>query len=145
MANEDYYNNRIGMYSVPIVFYSSVDLTLRNSNNTIIQHSDIMPSVLDYLAIKDTILCFGRSVFDSSVTHFSVNYISGNYQLVQNNYILLFDGEKTISLYDFKNDIMLNKNIMDSLKTVTSEMENKMKSIIQSYNYRMISNKLIAK
>ncbi len=144
-AIDDYYNNRIGMYSVPIVFYSASDSTLRGSYSTIIQHSDITPTILDYLSIKDTILCFGRSAFDTSTVHFSVNYISGNYQLVKNNYLLLFDGEKSVSLFDFKKDRLLSDNIMDSFKTITLDMENMLKSIIQSYNNRMIHNKLTTK
>ena len=141
-AIDDFYNNRVGMYSVPIVFYSPNDSSLLGSNSTIMQHADICPSVLDYLSLKKNVLCYGTSVFDSLSDHFSVNYISGNYQLIQNNYLLLFDGEKSVSLYDFKKDRNLIHNIADSLIDVTNKMELTIKSIVQGYNDRIIKNKL---
>jgi len=141
-AINDFYNNRIGMYSVPIAMYCASDSLLKGNNSNIVQHSDITPTVLDYLSYKDTLICFGRSAFDSSTIHFSINYISGNYQLIQNNFILLFDGDTSVALFNYKKDRMLTHNILDSLKNTRIEMENLIKSIIQSYNNRLILNKL---
>ncbi len=144
-ALNDFYNNRIGMYSVPIVMYCPSDSLLKGKNTNIIQHSDISPTLLQYLNFKDSLICFGRSAFDTSSYHFSINYISGNYQLVKNNFVLLFDGDKSVALYDYRKDVMLKNNILDSLKQTKNEMENIIKSIIQSYNNRIINNKLIVK
>ena len=141
-ALDDFYNNRIGMYSVPIVMYSASDTALKGVNSNIMQHSDISPTILQYLDFKQSLICFGRSAFDTNNSHFSINYISGNYQLVKNNYILLFDGDKSVALFDYKKDIMLKNNIIDSLKQITKGMENEIKSIVQSYNNRIIFNKL---
>lgn len=141
-ALDDYYNNRIGMYSVPIVIYCNSDSLLKGINYNIVQHSDIAPTILQYLGYTDSLICFGKSAFDTTISHFSINYISGNYQLVKNNYILLFDGDKSVALFDFKKDAMLKNNIIDSLKQITQEMGNELKSIIQSYNNRIIFNKL---
>ncbi len=141
-ALNDFYNNRIGMYSVPIVMYCASDTLLKGNNVNIVQHSDISPTLLQYLGYCDSLVCFGRSAFDTSSFHFSINYISGNYQLVKNNYILLFDGDKSVALFNYKNDAMLTHNILDSLINTRVEMENLIKSIIQSYNNRLILNKL---
>lgn len=141
-AIDEFYNNRIGMYSVPIAMYCFNDSLLIGRNNNIIQHSDITPTILNYLSFKGSIICFGRSALDNSTVHFSVNYISGNYQLIKDNYLLLFDGDKSVALFDYKKDRALNNNIINSLKSKTSEMEKLIKSIIQSYNNRLILNKL---
>ncbi len=141
-ALDEFYNNRIGMYSVPIAMYCANDSLLVGKNANIMQHSDITPTILDYLSFKDSIICFGRSAFDNTALHFSINYISGNYQLIKDNYLLLFDGDKSVALFDYKKDRMLNNNILDSVKTKSFEMERLIKSIIQNYNNRLISNKL---
>jgi phosphoglycerol transferase MdoB-like AlkP superfamily enzyme len=144
-ALDEFYNNRIGMYSVPIVMYSPSDSLLKGRNENIMQHSDVTPTILDYLSFNDTVICFGKSAFDNSQVHFSVNYISGNYQLIKDNYLLLFDGDKSVAMFNYKKDRMLNNNILDSVKTKSIEMERLIKSIIQNYNNRLISNKLTVK
>lgn len=141
-AINQFYTNNLGMYSVPIVFFSNGDSALKGSCSRIVQHCDITPSVLDYLSIKDTIICYGTSVFDSSALHFSINYLNGNYQMVYKDYLLVFNGEKSISFFNTASDKMLTNNLNDSAIIMKGEMENILKSVIQNYNSRMINNKL---
>ncbi|MFT7592462.1 MAG: hypothetical protein ACI9UJ_002399, partial [bacterium] len=43
---------------------------------------------------------------------------------------------------NFKNDTMLNTNLLDQLPIVKNEMELSLKSFIQQYNQRLIDNDL---
>jgi len=141
-ALSNIYSNKIGTYSVPIVLYNPGDSSLIGTNNNIVQHADIMPTVLSYLNISDTIICFGSSAFDTTKFHFSINYINGNYQITKKNFLLLFDGDKSVALYNFINDEYLKNNLINENNNVRQELENDIKSIIQCYNNRIIKNKL---
>jgi hypothetical protein len=57
-------------------------------------------------------------------------------------YLLVFDGARTLGLYDFKNDELLLKNLMDAHPDRVASMETTMKAVIQQYNNRMIEDRL---
>ena len=110
--------------------------------NVIAQQIDIMPSILDYLNYDKNYFSFGTSVFDANAAHFNISYINGNYQLIKDNYALRFDGTKSITLFDMKNDPMLTNNLIDKETKLRDKMEAFIKAIIQQYNNRIIENKL---
>jgi hypothetical protein len=62
---------------------------------------------------------------------------------VNNDYLLLFDGEKTIGTFDFKTDRLLKQNILNRVGTEAADNEKLIKAIIQQYNNRMIDDKLV--
>jgi hypothetical protein len=64
------------------------------------------------------------------------------YNLFMGDFLLNFNGEQTVGLYNFKTDKMLTNDLKANKKEVVSEMETKMKAIIQQYNNRMVDNKL---
>ena len=104
-----------------------------------------MPSVLDYLNYKNPFIAYGESVFDSHAPHFAVTYKNGIYQYVEKNYLLYFDGEKSIALYNYEANPMLTNNLADSVPERTRQMENRLKAIIQSYNRRLSQNEMFFK
>lgn len=141
-AYHKYYNNNIGKYSVPLIFYNPTDHELKGKNNNIVQQTDIMPSILDYLNYNGDIIGFGQSVFDTLSQSYSINYLNGIYQFMESQYCLNFDGERSIELYDINKDSLLRTNILDSEIDVKVNMEKKLKSIIQNYYNRLINNQL---
>ncbi|MCZ8355775.1 MAG: hypothetical protein O9340_13630 [Cyclobacteriaceae bacterium] len=100
-----------------------------------------MPSVLDYLNYDKPYLAFGRSVF-SNEKSFAFNY-NNAYQFFEDDYLLIFDGTQTTSLYNFKEDKMLKQNLIEKEKDRVYEMERKIKAIIQQYNNRLIKNDMV--
>jgi phosphoglycerol transferase MdoB-like AlkP superfamily enzyme len=137
------YNNPVGTYRIPIVFYSSGNDSLKNRRTDIAQQTDIMPSVLNYLGIEDHFLSFGSSVFSKSRSPYSISYLGGIFYYFQSDFVLCFDGDKSVGLYDFMHDKKLQNNLMNNNKSVLKEMEFQLKSIIQDYYSRMIDNNLI--
>jgi hypothetical protein len=61
------------------------------------------------------------------------------------DYLLQFDGQKPIALYNFKTDTFLSNNVMSKNPEVEIKMENKIKAFIQQYNKRLIEDDLLAK
>jgi hypothetical protein len=101
-----------------------------------------MPTILDYLNYDGDYIAFGTDALDSTKTHFAVNYTNETYQIIEGDYTLIFDGNKTISLFNRKSDRLLKKNLISTDMKLQSEMEKILKAYLQSYNERLIKNKL---
>ena len=133
-----------GLFSVPIIFYKP-DNSLQEMNTSIAQQIDIMPSVLGQLKYDKPYVGFGRNVFDSTATAFAFNYRDDIYNLYQDDHLLMFDGKRVVSLYNFKTDKMLEKDLKKENPDLTKQLEQKIKAIIQQYNNRMVEDRLTAK
>ena len=102
-----------------------------------------MPSILGYLHYDKPYFAFGRDVFREHTTPVAFNY-RDSYNLFMDDYLLNFNGDSTVGLYDFKADKLLANDLRQNKPEIVSQMERKMKAIIQQYNNRMIENKLLA-
>ncbi len=143
-AENSYYKNKVGNYAVPILFYNPLDTIIIGKSNTVAQQTDILPTILDYLGYDEPFISFGNSLLNDSTDHFAVNYINGIYQLIKDDYVIHFDGSKTIAIYNFRSDSLLQNNIIDQ----NSEYQNSelfLKAILQSYQERLVDNKLSTK
>jgi hypothetical protein len=101
-----------------------------------------MPSLFSYLHINEPLFSYGNNIFDSAYISYSANYTWDVYQLVTNDFILQFDGEKSIGLYDVHNDIIMRKNLLNEMPEIVALYEQKLKAIIQSYTTRLKRNQL---
>lgn len=144
VSSDSYYSNTIGGFSIPIAYYKH-NSTLRGYNHQITQQIDILPSVLNYIGYNKAFYAFGNSVFDSTRTAYAVNYLNNIYQLEQNDYFLLFDGNQTIGLYNYKTDSLLDNNLAGKDSKIQKPLEDKLKAIIQTYTNDMINNQLSIK
>lgn len=131
-------------FAIPIAFYAPFDSSFTpRQSNVLAQQTDIFPSVLDYLGYSGSFISFGKSLFEDSDDKYAVNYLNGVYQLFYKNYVLQFDGEKTLAVYDLNDSIELKNNLKETIdKNLLASMENKLKAIIQELNTRMITNTL---
>ncbi len=138
-ATHKEYQNSNGLYAIPLLIYEPLKREPILITKTC-QQTDILPSLVDYLQIDTSIVSFGNSIFDS--TGFAVNYLNNIYQYFENDYLVQFNGEKTLALYNTKEDSLLNNSLLIQNKDLAVKMETKLKAIIQDYNHRMIHNKL---
>jgi len=132
-----------GLFSVPVFFFKP-DNSLAGLEAEIIQQADIMPSILGYLHYDKPYIAFGRDVFREKTTPVAFNYRDA-YNLFMDDYLLNFNGEHTVGLYNFKEDKLLTHDLKTEKQEVATQMEKKMKAVIQQYNNRMIDNKLTVK
>jgi len=140
-----YYKNSTGRFAIPILYYVPADSLLIKLNNTTTQQTDIMPSVLQYLKYNKSFISFGSSIFDSTAEHISVEFVNNLYQITKGDYSLIFDGEKSLSLFNNKLDPANKNNLLASKQKIKNNLERILKSIIQQYNYRLVNNKLFIK
>ncbi len=139
LALRPFYQNSVGAMSVPIIMYSPA-LKLKGKSNVVTQQTDIMPALLDLLNYDEPYIAFGKSPFDSTVAHSAFYRYAQLYQVIEDNYVLQFDGNKTINLYDFKNDSLLTNNLAAKETEKQQQLENRLKAFIQDYNHRLINN-----
>jgi len=136
------YQTNAGNYAIPIIFYKSGS-NLTGIQTYVAQQTDIMPTILNYLNFDKNFIAFGTNLLDTTSYHFSISYLNGIYQLIKDNYVLQFDGNKSTALYNLKTDSLLHYNLISSEDTIKTELENFIKAIIQQYNSRLINNELI--
>ncbi len=138
------FQNNFGSFSVPVIFYKSGS-DLQGVKNRIAQQIDIMPSVLSYLNYEGEYIAFGNNLFDDSEESFAFNTSASTYQLFMKDHMLEMIDNKTVGLYNYKTDRLLQYNITGTDNVLQSELEEKLKAVIQSYNSRLIDNNLVVK
>ena len=140
-ANFAEYKTDAGRYAVPIIFYTP-DGDFQGRVETIAQQIDIMPTVLGYLGYDESYIAFGNDLLNTtSDQHFAVNHNNGIYQYFKGDYMLQFDGEKSIAVFTFKTDRLLQNNLLNQLPE-QQQMEKELKAIIQQYMLRMNGDKM---
>ena len=130
----------IGKFSIPILFFDPSNPEFSGVNENEFQQIDIMPSILDYLNIKTELVSFGKSY--KSKNNFVVYYLQGTYHYIQDDYYLAFADNKPIGLYNWKKDIFLKNNLLDTNKEKANKMCHFLKAYIQTFYERVTNNAL---
>ena len=136
------YQSSAGIYAIPLVFYMPGNIRPEISNE-IAQQTDIMPSILAFLNYKKPYVAFGNNLFEPTSCRFSVSYLNGSYQLIKDGYALQFDGSKATTMFILDGDESSAVNLLQDEPLKALELETFLKSIIQQYNHRLISNNLV--
>ena len=86
------YNSYDQRYAVPMIIFDPSNPTPRKSNR-IMQHTDIMPSVIDMLCINKRFVAFGTSVYRDKEAGFQIVYGDGFIQLSQPGSLTVVKGQ----------------------------------------------------
>lgn len=141
MRAHDEYRSDIGAFYGPIIIYDPSGEIKPGEREGIAQQTDIMPTVLSILNYGKSYVAFGLDLLQTEPEDtWAVNYTNNIYQFVSNGYILQFDGNRTIGVYDI-NDHKMQTNLIGKIPS-QSAMETKLKAIIQSYMDRMLNDDL---
>ncbi len=98
---EELYQHQPYAFQVPLLFYYPGG-NWKAADNRVMQHMDVMPTVLDLLGCEKPYFGFGRSHFEKMKTdHFAVNYADGLYNCTFDDYSYSFDGEAFIGKYAY--------------------------------------------
>ncbi len=135
------YRTGWGFFAIPIIFFKP-DNSLAGIEHQIGQQTDIMPSVLGYLHYPKRYVAFGRDVFREETAPVAFNYKDNTYQLFEGEHVLIFDGTRSVGLYNYREDELMQLNLLREEPEMASRMEQKIKGVIQQYNNRMIADEL---
>lgn len=139
-AEGAYYKNKLGIYAVPVIYYMH-NSNLIGRSDEVTQQAAILPGVLQYLNYDLPFVGFGESVFDSTAKQFAINFMDDSYDLISDNYLLQYDGEKVSGIYKFKTDSLLKNNLINQKPDISKD-ENLLKAVIQQFNNRLIKNRM---
>ena len=136
------YSNVWGMYSIPIAFYYPKKINALRCDE-IAQQIDLGPSILSALEVNDTLLAFGRNLFDTLSESAFASYYNLTYQYCDGTYLVQSDGETPFGIFKPLNDSLLNDNLIDRMQC--PDVFDKLYRFLQEYNNRMINNDLTIK
>jgi hypothetical protein len=130
--------------SIPIIFYHPGDSLLRRSDSTVVQQTDIMPSVLSYLNYNGSFIAFGKNIFNAGQPNTAANYMNV-FRWIENNFVLEYSEatHSTTGLFDYANDRLMQHNLKDALVPKRDSMEQKIKAFIQQYHNRLLEDRLL--
>lgn len=138
------YQTTAGAFEIPIIFYSPGE-NLVGKADKLVQQIDIMPTVLNYLHYDEPYFAFGSDAFKPGRENFVLNNNAGIYNFYYKDYMMSYDGMKSTSLYNLKQDRFMKKDLLQQHPAILDTMESKVKAFVQQYNNRMIENKLTYK
>ena len=131
--------NTADQMSVPIIFFTP-DGTVCGIIDNVVQHSDILPTIMALLNYDKPFVAFGQNAIDQSQEQYAINFVNGVYHIYYRQYLLLFNGKQSTALYDIKSDRMMKNNIIGQHENIRLQLETRVKGFIQQYNNRMIDN-----
>jgi len=135
------YETNVGFFKVPVIFYEPGS-DFKGYEYQLAQQIDIFPTILHYLHYDKPFIAFGQNLLDLQAEPFVINWRSEVVQLFMGDYVLQSNGSKSYGLFNFKEDRLLENNLLDQLPDLRKKMELKRKAFIQQYNNRMIENRL---
>ena len=141
MSNHDYYRSPIGLFRGPVFIYDPSGQLPRGIRPGIAQQTDIMPTMLSIAGYNQPYIAFGNNLLDSTAadSSWTVNYSGGIYQYLQNDTIILFDGNELRATYCLSSDPLMQH----PLNSTPNSHLRKLKAIIQQYMTRMVNDKLV--
>lgn len=135
------YQTAQGSFSVPIILFDPSGTLPTGIQLGIAQQIDIMPTLLSLVGYDKPYVAFGQDLFSTPTEEtWAVNFQNDIYQLTKGDYLILFDGRETKAVYRFREDPLLQHNLLGS--NPQPEMEKELKAIIQSYMQRMNEDRL---
>ena len=146
-SSDPRYKTTAGWFEVPVIFFhpnGEAPFVPGLDSTMTAQQIDIMPTILEYIVYSRPFVAFGKSLISTPAQEsYAVNYTNEIYQYYKGGYVLHFNGEKSIALYDLKHDELMRENILGK-SSVQENMERKLKAIIQQYMSRMVHDRLTA-
>lgn len=134
---QNQYNSTEGIYRIPLIVFDPSNPHFSEIPSTV-QQIDLMPGILGYCGYTKPFFSFGADVHREDNPGFAIQYVNGQYQLIQYPYVLHFDGDRTTGFYiiNSKGDM---ETASDDQKKVSMEML--VKALIQQYNAALVHNK----
>jgi phosphoglycerol transferase MdoB-like AlkP superfamily enzyme len=136
------YQNSLGQFLIPIIFYKAGS-DLKGYKMRIAQQIDILPTILNYMHYDEEYIAFGNNLLDDSYEPYAYNTYSNIYYLYMKDHVLDVIDNQSVGLFNYKTDRYLGTNLISKEPLLQKQMEDKLKSVIQTYNGRLIDNNMI--
>ncbi|MFN5673621.1 MAG: LTA synthase family protein [Bacteroidia bacterium] len=105
-SNDPFYANALGQHAIPLIFFTP-DNSFKGQCSTLMQHIDIMPSILDTLGFNRPFFAFGKSVFKPVKNRMAWFYSNGTYGLINDSLYAVFSNHTALQAYKYTCDSSL--------------------------------------
>jgi len=136
-----YYQTPQGKFEIPLLVYRPKVALPKKLSQTVSQ-SDILQIILSEAQYNKPFFSFGSGLnTDSNAC--AVQFQDGYYQVIQWPFVLNFENENAIALYQLEQDSLMKINLLKNPNYALKieSLSERAKAIIQSYNERIIANK----
>jgi phosphoglycerol transferase MdoB-like AlkP superfamily enzyme len=121
-------------YTIPIFFFKPGS-NMHAKDDRIMQHIDIMPTVLGMLDYDKPYFAFGKDHFDNNASkdHFAINFSNGAFNCITDDYYYLFNEKDFIKKTDYRKDPLGNNNLIKAKTKKDEAAIREFKAFIQEY------------
>ena len=135
-----FYKKMVNRFANPLMIYKP-NSNLVGVDERLASHMDIFPTVADLIDYPKPFRSWGRSLIsDNSTEPFVVNYFSGGYYIMDENYICVHNGLEAIGFYEL-NDKNLEDNIIDQKNQLMVNLERKCSLFLENYFNTLMTRK----
>ncbi|PVY40156.1 LTA synthase family protein [Pontibacter virosus] len=128
------YQNELGYHRVPLLLFHPAK-KLEADVQKVTQHTDILPTMVDYLQLPtDKLMLFGQSVLDSAATGHALLYNGVSYYMVQQDGVTELTARDEVRSYTFPELMATDK--------VHVTQEQTLKAYVQYFKNKMLANDL---
>jgi len=139
--NRPEYQTMVGRFRIPLLFFRG-DGSLVGRDDRPAQQLDVLPTVLHLAGATAPFVAFGNDLLDPNGHRFVINYADGTFQLIQGDWVLHWDGNKTTGLFHYAQDPLLADDRAAAEPEVRQRLEALVEAVLQQYNARMIDDRL---
>lgn len=121
-------------YTIPIFFFKPGS-NMKAKDDKIMQHIDIMPTLLGMLNYDNPYFAFGKDHFDAQAgkDHFAMNFSNSAFNCITDDYYYLFNEKDVISKTDYRKDPLGKNNLIGNKTREDEEQIKKFKAFVQEY------------
>jgi len=124
-------------YSIPILFYHP-SRNLKGKDDKIMQHIDIMPTILGMLDYQKPYFAFGKDHFDTTVKdHFAINFSNGAFNCTTDSYYYQFNEKEVLIKSDYRKDPLWKNNLIKNFTSEDKVDVQQFKAFIQQYYFHL--------
>lgn len=135
------YQTSVGAFTVPIILFQP-NSNLVGIDSTVVQQIDIMPTILNYLNYDKPYFAFGEDMLHPKKDKFAISYYGNAFQLIMDDWVLQYDLQKVVGLYNLQQDPVMMKNLVNKRPVIQAKMTRKIQAFIQQHNNRMVEDRL---
>ncbi len=137
------YQTMEGLYRIPLIIYDPSQKKQLTITKTV-QQIDMLPAMLTIAGYNKPYFAFGNNPLDTTEKGYAIQYNNNIYQIVEYPYVLFMANSNPFLLWDLTQDTKTQVNLMATKKEKAAELTDRLKAVIQTYNYRLIKNKTVA-
>ena len=135
-----FYKKMVNRFANPLMIYKP-NSNLVGVDKRLASHMDIFPTVADLIDYPKPFRSWGRSLISDNTTEpFVVNYFSGGYYIMDENYICVHNGFEAIGFYEL-NDKNFEDNIIDQKNQLMVDLEKKCSLFLENYFNTLMTSK----